>query len=59
LLGWALLGEHFASATLIGGALVVTAIIGLLMCDQRPGKREAEGERSLPAPLGRQARHPA
>jgi drug/metabolite transporter (DMT)-like permease len=59
LLGWALLGEHFASATLIGGALVVTAIIGLLMYDQPPGEAETEGEKSLPTPLGRQARHPA
>jgi drug/metabolite transporter (DMT)-like permease len=59
LLGWALLGEHFTPATLIGGALVVTAIIGLLTFDQPPGETEAEGEKGLPAPLSRQARHTA
>jgi drug/metabolite transporter (DMT)-like permease len=59
LLGWALLGEHFTLATLIGGALVVTAIISLLTFDQPPGETEAEGKKSLPAPLGHQARHPA
>jgi drug/metabolite transporter (DMT)-like permease len=53
LLGWAFLGESFTAATLIGGALVVAAIIGLVIFDQRPNESETEGEPVLPAPLSK------
>jgi drug/metabolite transporter (DMT)-like permease len=38
LLGWAFLSESFTASTLIGGALIVGSIIGLLAFDSRAGK---------------------
>jgi drug/metabolite transporter (DMT)-like permease len=59
LLGWSFLGESFTAVTLIGGALIVAAIIGLLVFDQPDGGTDADRKKTASAPLGREAKRRA